>query len=59
MEVWKVHKFCESANHRELVAKRVEITNLFARFPLTSTNAEQVLAILDWYIALMELFPED
>ena len=59
MEIWKVHKFCESASLAELQEKRKALCALLQQGKLKGTNAEPALKILEEYLELKRLFEPD
>ena len=56
MELWKIHRFCETATLPELLEKEAALARLVAEERLRSTNAKKVLEIIREYIELKRLF---
>jgi hypothetical protein len=58
MELWKIHKFCESASLTELRKRRERLKVLIDHMKLIDTNALKALEIMDEYIELKGLFED-
>ncbi len=56
MELWKIHKFCETASTAQLREAERKLASL-ARLQ-QSTNASKALEIVREYIDLKQLFDE-
>ena len=56
MELWKVHKYCETASLKELVHKELELREAVDEKRISDTNAKAILAIVQEYIELKRLF---
>lgn len=56
MELWKIHKYCESADLETLIRKEAELAEKLAAGRLNDTNAIKALDILREYIELKRLF---
>ncbi len=58
MELWKVHKFCETASLNELRERRDRLRVLIDHMKVIDTNALKALEIMDEYIELKNLFED-
>ena len=58
MELWKVHKFCETASLNELRNRRDRLRVLIDHMKVIDTNALKALEIMDEYIELKSLFED-
>ena len=58
MELWKIHKFCESASLTELRERRERLKLLIDQMKVIDTNALKALEIMDEYIELKGLFED-
>ncbi len=56
MELWKIHKFAETASLEELKQKEQQLQTLVEQGKLAATNARHVLEVLREYIELKQLF---
>lgn len=56
MELWKIHKYCESAELDTLIRKEAELAEKLAEGRFSDTNAIKALDILREYIELKRLF---
>ncbi|WP_156885252.1 hypothetical protein [Acidihalobacter ferrooxydans] len=56
MELWKIHKYAETASLAELLAKERELDAAIKTGKVVSTNAEHVLRLLREYIELKQMF---
>lgn len=56
MELWKIHKYCESATLSELEEREKRLVELLENGPLRDTNARKALDVLRGYIELKKLF---
>jgi UDP-N-acetylmuramyl tripeptide synthase len=58
MELWKIHKFCETASLSELRDRRERLKKLIDQLKVIDTNALKALEIMDEYIELKGLFED-
>jgi hypothetical protein len=58
VELWKVHKFCETASLNELRERRDRLRVLIDHMKVIDTNALKALEIMDEYIELKNLFED-
>ncbi|MBW9263052.1 MAG: hypothetical protein K1564_15915 [Candidatus Thiodiazotropha sp. (ex. Lucinisca nassula)] len=58
MELWKIHKFCETSSLSELQTRREKLKKLIDHMKVVDTNATKVLELLDEYIELKSLFED-
>jgi hypothetical protein len=58
MELWKVHKFCESASLKELRVRSKQLRSLIDFMKVIDTNALKALEIMEQYIELKSLFED-
>jgi hypothetical protein len=58
MELWKIHKFCETSSLSELRSRREKLKELIDHMKVVDTNAYKVLELLDEYIELKSLFED-
>jgi hypothetical protein len=58
MELWRIHKFCESASLSELRERKDRLKVLIDHMELIDTNAPKALEIIDEYIELKNLFED-
>ncbi|MGD9171168.1 MAG: hypothetical protein PVI97_14060 [Candidatus Thiodiazotropha sp.] len=58
MELWKIHKFCETASLSELQESRDKLKTLIDQMKLIDTNALKALELIDEYIELKSLFED-
>ncbi|MCU7829552.1 MAG: hypothetical protein KZQ85_10840 [Candidatus Thiodiazotropha sp. (ex Myrtea sp. 'scaly one' KF741663)] len=58
MELWKVHKFCESASLEDLRNRRDKLKELIELNKLVDTNAVKALELIEEYIELKSLFED-
>ncbi|MET0081146.1 MAG: hypothetical protein ABW119_22050 [Candidatus Thiodiazotropha lotti] len=58
MELWKVHKFCESASLEDLRNRRAKLKGLIELYKLVDTNAVKALELIEEYIELKSLFED-
>jgi len=56
MELWKIHKYCESAALGDLEEKERRLSELWESGKLQETNAFKALVIIREYIELKRLF---
>lgn len=56
MEIWKIHKFAETASLEELRAKEKQLVALIDQGKASATNARHILELVREYIELKELF---
>ena len=59
MELWKIHKFCESASLSELRERQDRLKALIESGRVSDTNAEKALELITEYIDLKSLFDEE
>jgi len=58
MELWKIHKYCESASLQELRERQRKLSELIENGEVQDTNAKRALEILTEYIELKSLFED-
>ena len=58
MELWKIHKYCESASLQELRDRKQKLIELIDNGDVRDTNAEYALDLLIEYINLKSLFED-
>jgi hypothetical protein len=58
VELWKVHKFCETASLNELRNRRYRLRVQIDHMKVIDTNALKALEIMDEYIELKSLFED-
>ena len=56
MELWKIHKFCESATLEQLEEREKRLVSLMEANSLSDTNAQKLLAVVREYIELKRMF---
>ncbi len=56
MELWKIHKFCESATLEQLEEREKRLVSLMEANALSDTNAQQLLSVVREYIELKKMF---
>jgi len=56
MELWKIHKFCESASLAELLRKELQLEKAVELRRVSDTNAKIILALVKEYIEVKRLF---
>ena len=57
MELWKIHRFCETATLKQLQETEEKLKALAQQ--QSSTNANKALEIVREYLELKRLFDED
>ncbi len=58
MEVWKIHKYCNSASVAELRERQSRLKALIDSGKVKETNAFEALVLITEYIELKSLFEE-
>jgi hypothetical protein len=58
MELWKIHKYCETASLSELRERRDRLKALIDQLKVIDTNALKALEVIDEYIELKRLFED-
>ncbi len=58
MELWKIHRYCESASLQELREHQRKLIKLGDNGKVGDTNAVRALEILTEYIELKNLFED-
>jgi hypothetical protein len=56
MELWKIHKFCESATLEQLEDREKRLVGLMEANSLSDTNAQKLLVVVREYIELKKMF---
>ncbi|MEW8046617.1 MAG: hypothetical protein AB2805_09015 [Candidatus Thiodiazotropha sp.] len=59
MELWKVHKFCETASLEQLRTRRDKLKKLIKDKKVIDTNAVKALELVEEYIELKSLFEDN
>jgi hypothetical protein len=59
IELWKIHKFCETATLEQLLDSKRELQDLMDSGKLPRARCDYFLSIIEESIALRKLFKED